>query len=274
MQINTTHPFAPAATVKIPLAEGKGLKVEPTAMLACKNLDVSTGLKGSKAAVALRYFFGGESLFQNVYKAKTGGGWIAFEEELPGQIGTYSLKPGTSLTMGSGAFVAADENVSVATIYGGISGWWKGVGFAKQKATLEKGSEGRVFFDTAKGIVKEIKITEEDGPIIVDNNNTVAYSGELSVTTRKLGGIFSTLFSGEGTVNEFRGRGSVFVGSGEKDIAHNLFEQIVKGLTDAVIPSKGTMFTLAGLYVVLNSDFAVQVAKIAACRLDPKLCNK
>lgn len=254
---------------RIPLEEGQSIVVEPTAMLACHNVDVKTGKKGDVFSVAARYFFGGESIFRNVFTAKQGGGWIAFEEELPGQIGSYTLAPGTSLMMGKGAFVAADNNVKVTTIYGGISGWWQGLGFAKQKATVEEGENGRVFFDTAKGVVKEIKITTEDGSIIIDNDNTVAHSGELTVTVRKLGGVFSTLFSGEGTVNEFRGNGSIFVGSGEKEFAHNVFEQVVNGITNALIPSKKVVCTLLGLYVVLNSDVAVKVAEYV---LHGKMC--
>jgi uncharacterized protein (TIGR00266 family) len=258
---------------RIHLKEGQSIIVEPSAMLACYNLDVTTGKNDNIFSVASRYFFGGESLFRNEFKAKQGGGWIALEEELPGQIGSYTLAPGTSLMMGRGAFVAADKNVKVITVYGGFSGWWKGLGFAKMKATVEEGESGRVFFDTAKGVVKEIKITREDGPIIVDNDNTVAHSSELTVTVRKLGGIFSTLFSGEGTVNEFRGNGSIFVGSGEKDAVHNVFEQIVNGVSIALIPTKATICTLLGLYVVLNSDVAVKVAEYGVRALNGKMCE-
>jgi len=274
MEINPNQNYIQTAyeAHRIPLKEGQSIVVEPTAMLACQNVDVKTGTKDSVLSVAARYFFGGESLFRNEFTAKQGGGWIVFEEELPGQIGSYTLAPGTSLMMGKGAFVAADKNVKVTTIYGGVSGWWKGLGFAKQKATVEEGENGRVFFDTAKGVVKEIKITREDDPIIVDNDNTVAHSGELTVTVRKLGGVFSTLFSGEGTVNEFRGNGSIFVGSGEKDAAHNVFEQVVNGISNALIPSKVTIYSLLGLYVVLNSDVAVKVAEYGLQMLNGKMC--
>ena len=274
MGINQTQNYIQTAyeAHRIPLKEGQSIVVEPAAMLACQNVDVKTGTKDSALSVAARYFFGGESLFRNVFTAKQGGGWIAFEEELPGQVGSYTLAPGTSLIMGKGAFVAADSNVKVTTVYGGLSGWWKGLGFAKQKAMVELGENGRIFFDTAKGVVKEIKITREDGPIIIDNDNTVAHSGELTVTVRKLGGIFSTLFSGEGTVNEFRGNGSIFVGSGEKNVAHNIFEQVVNGVSSALIPGKVTICTLLGLYVVLNSDVAVKVAEYGLQMLRGKMC--
>lgn len=248
---------------KIPLGDGQSLRVEPTAMLACRNVEVKTGKNGSLFSVASRYFFGGESLFQNTFTGKKDGGWIALEEEIPGQIGSYTLKPGTSLIMGRGAFVAADNDVKITTIYGGVTGWWKGLGFAKLKATLDQGGSGRVFFDTAKGQVKELKITEADGSVIVDNNNTVAHSGELTVTVRRMGNLTSMMFSGEGSVNEFRGNGSIFVGSGEKAQALNLFEQIITGFTNVLIPSKFALATLGGLYIVLNSDMAVRITELA-----------
>ena len=205
----------------------------------------------------MRYLFGGETLFQNRYKAGKGGGWISFEEELPGQTASYTLKPGTSLVMGKGTFVAADSNVKIATVYGGISGWLQGLGFAKQKATLASGNEGRVFFGTVKGVVKQLNIDSKDGSIITDNDNTVAYRGELSVKVRKPGGVFSMLFSGEGVVNEFRGKGGVFLGSGEGEVSHNVFEQTINALRNACIPSKEVVIGLVALYIILNSDVAV-----------------
>lgn len=250
-------PFEPMHMQKLPLDEGKSLRVEPTAMLACRNVSVKTGTHASIFTLALRYLFGGESFFQNMFTGKPGGGWIALEEEVPGQIANYILQPGTSLIMHRGAFVAADEEVKISTIYGGITGWWKGMGFSKLKATLETGGSGRVFFDTVKGQIKELKITEEDGPVLIDNDNTVAHSGELTVTVKKLGGVVSTLFSGEGTVNEFRGNGSIFVGTGQTEKALNVFESIY----NALIPSSTELAMLGGLYIALNSSLVTQLAE-------------
>lgn len=52
--------FEPSEVKKIPLNEGESLNVEASAMLACKNVDMQTGVKGSVFSVAKRYFFGGE----------------------------------------------------------------------------------------------------------------------------------------------------------------------------------------------------------------------
>ena len=75
MSSSVTNSRDPSILRQIPLAEGEALNVEPEAMLACKNIEMKTGLNGSIMAVAKRYLLGGESLFQNSYWGGSGGGW-------------------------------------------------------------------------------------------------------------------------------------------------------------------------------------------------------
>ncbi len=199
---------------KIDLTEGQSLNLQSSAMLACKNVEIKTGFNDSFFGAVKRCIFGGETLFQNTYTAKEGGGWVALEETIPGQIGVYELYPGEALTIGRGCYVASDSNVKLSTIYGGVKGWWSGVGFVKLEATVTDEKVGRVFFDSMNSITKVIKIKEEDGPVIIDNTNLVAYTDQLQVAVRMLNGLKSLFFSGEGIVNEFKGNGLVFVGSG------------------------------------------------------------
>lgn len=239
--------FEPADTKKIALKEGQTLNVEASAMLACKNVEVKTSLNGSISSVVKRYFLGGESLFQNSYSAKKGGGWVVLEEAVPGQINTYELEPGKSLIMGQGAYVASDKNVKISTEYAGISGWWKGIGFAKLKATISDENKGRVFFSSSEGIAKAITINESEGPVIVDNNNMIAYTDSLKVTARKMGNMKSFFFSGEGSVNEFSGNGTVFLGSGESAARGNMLEKTVKIIAQAILPDAVTLINRVAL---------------------------
>lgn len=198
-----------------------------------------------------------KALFQNTYLAKNGGGWIALEEAVNGQIISHELQPGKTLTIGRGAFVASDSNVKVETKYAGVSGWWKGVGFAKLKASITDDKPGRVFLNSAYGVSKVIKISETDGPVIVDNNDLIAYSDELQISICKMGGFKSLLFSGEGSVNEFKGNGIIFVGSGESAARENYGEKIIKAICQSVVPDPVTLInrvTLLGLiYLVAYS---------------------
>ena len=211
--IASSTSFRPVDLQKIFLKEGESFNVEPSAMLACKNVEMKTDLNGSISAVAKRYLFGGETIFQNTYTAKKGEGWIALEETIPGQISAYELKPGESLSIAKSAYVASDQNVKISTNYAGVASWWKGLSIVKLTAVTTDGKNGRVFFNSEEGIIKAIEVKGNEGPTIVDNNHLVAYTSGLQVSIRKIGGLKSLLFSGEGTVNEVIGNGWVFVGS-------------------------------------------------------------
>ena len=262
MNLIDLHPQSPthfksAEIKKIFLNEGESLNVESSAMLACRNVEIETGFNGSLFSVFKRYFFGGESLFQNSFKAKNGGGWIALEEAVPGQINAYELKTGKTLTVGRGAYVASDSNVKISTDFAGILGWRNGLGLVKLKASINNGDRGRVFFNSREGIAKVIKINQEDGPIIVDNNNLVAYTDDLEVSIRKMGGLKSLLFSGEGIVNEFKGNGLVFVGSGKNAARENISEKILNLVFRTILPNPVTLLNrvmiLGMVYIVARS---------------------
>ena len=80
---------------------------------------------------------------------------------------------------------------------------------------MDRDKVGRVFFNTTGGLVKELKIDAQEGPVRVDNKHIVAYTDRLQVTTGIPAGIKSYLLSGETYVNTFTGTGSVFIGSGD-----------------------------------------------------------
>lgn len=253
---------------KISLNEGQSLNVEPSAMLACKNVEMETRLNGSVFAVAKRYFLGGESLFQNCYTAKEGGGWIALEESLPGQINAYELQPGKNLVIGRKAYVAADQNVKVSFHYAGAKGLFRGVGAVKLKASVIDKQSGRVFFNSMEGITKAIVISEETGPVIIDNEDIVAYTDTLQVSRRKLGDMKTLFLSGEGFVNEFKGNGTVFVGSGQKVITSNLVDRIIKAAAQFVLPEPKELanrLTAIGLIYLIgrysNLDLLVRATR-------------
>src|SRR3989339_726851 len=127
-----TYSYSASKASKIWLSSGDSLTVEPSAMLACENLELTTGFHKSVFEVAKRYFFGGEALFQNTFSVAKGKekGWIALEEGFPGQIGSYDLKKGDELTLAKGSYVASDTNVKIQVLYNGVLGWMQGMGIS------------------------------------------------------------------------------------------------------------------------------------------------
>lgn len=248
--VGTNHSFQPLQM--IPLEEGQRLNVQTGSMHACKGVDVTSKLNGSIWNAVKMVFLGGEGFFINTYTSQEKNAWLALEEGHRGQVASYKLRPSEKLIMQRGAFVAADTNVSVSPGFAGVSTWFKGLGLWKLKASLKEGSEGRIFFDTKYGIVKEIKIAKEDGPVLIDNDHIIGFTDSLNFTWKKIGNVKTVLFSGEGFVNEVTGDGTVFVGTTTtKDDKENYVRKAVTGmineLTDGKSPAIVIATALAGL---------------------------
>lgn len=244
----------------IPLESGQELRVEPGAMHACKNVDLTTGLNGTVWEVAKHYFLGGESIFANTYKATDKGAWVALEEGHQGQVASYQLSPGETLYLQKGAYVASDSHIKINTCFSGFSYFFKGLGLWKIAASASQDAPGRVFFDTKNGVIKAIEVNEEKGPVLLENDSIVGYTDKLSLSLRRLGNTKTTLFSGEGFVNETKGSGTVFIGTGvTKAEKSNYIERMVVSTIETLTDGKLTaasIATLAGFIIAATSRAA------------------
>jgi uncharacterized protein (AIM24 family) len=185
-------------------------------MLAYQNCAMATHFAAGSLWEKLKsYALGGELLWRNSFTAQKGGGWIALEEQMPGQIVMQDLSPDRpALMIRGGAYLASNDNVQFETRYLGLSGYFAGKGTAVQRAFVEEGT-GKVFFHADGCTVRALPVRPEDGPLIVDNDMILAYSENLACELKNPGSSTSSfLFSGEGMVCEFSGDGIVYVASG------------------------------------------------------------
>jgi uncharacterized protein (TIGR00266 family) len=93
--------------------------------------------------------------------------------------------------------------------FGGLRTLFGGEGLV----LLECVGDGDVFVNSYGGIT-EVPV---NGKFIVDTGHIVAFDATLDFRVRSIGGIKSFLFSGEGLVCEFSGRGTVYVQSRNLD---------------------------------------------------------
>lgn len=151
-----------------------------------------------------RKMFLGESFFRNTFHADNSAGEVTFAPSLPGDIMSYDMTGG-ELIIQQQSYLASATTVEIETKWGGFKSFF---------------GEGKMFwiraFGTgplalnAFGAVKEIDI---DGSYIIDTGHIVAFEPGLQFEIKRVGSWFSTIFSSEGLVCRFSGKGKLFIQS-------------------------------------------------------------
>ena len=164
-------------------------------------MDVKARLLGGLLRAFIRKLTGGESLFVGEYHSNQGG-QVTFSPSRPGMVVRRTMNR-DSITLTSGSFMACTPGVQLRTKFGGLQSLFSGEGLF----FIECSGEGELFFNSFGSIVeKEIR-----GSFIVDTSHVVAWEQGLTYSIRGMGGLKSTLLSGEGLVMEFSGAGKIYL---------------------------------------------------------------
>jgi uncharacterized protein (TIGR00266 family) len=198
------------ATATLTLAPGESVRAEAGAMLShSEGVTIDTGASGGLLSSLKRSVLGGESFFQNTFTAPDTGGEVTLAPPLPGDLVQVDLD-GT-LYVQSGSYLASATSVSLDTAFGGGRTFFGGEGFF----LLELSGTGETLL-SSYGAIDERQL--EDGEtFVVDTGHVVAFDGTASFDVDRVGGLRSTLFSGEGLVCTFRGPGRVWTQSRSAD---------------------------------------------------------
>lgn len=205
--MNNEIKFGPSfASLFLTLAKGESVRTESGAMVGMStNLDLATKAYGGFFKALIRKLFGGESIFQNTYTAQTDGAMLILSPTLPGEIRHCEIASGNPMILQASAFLACSPDVSMKTKYGGLKSMLSGEGLF----LLEIGGQGDLWFN-AYGNIVEVNV---DGEYIVDTGHIVGFEPGLSFSVRKVGGLKSLIFSGEGFVAAFKGKGKLYIQS-------------------------------------------------------------
>jgi len=203
MQIEILH--RPAYSLAVArLAPNERIRAEPGAMVSfSEGVDIETKMEGGLFKSLGRAVLGGESLFQNFWKAGPAGGEVTLAPELPGDIALVELQ-GEILMVQSGSFMASEESVQIDAKLSGKA-FMAGEGLS----ILQASGRGKLLV-SSYGAIYEKTI----GPgerYVVDSSHLVAFDGTIQVRPRPVGGLKSTLLSGEGLVIELTGPGRIFI---------------------------------------------------------------
>ena len=198
--------FRPSYSLaKVTLAGNEKIRTESGAMVSMSaDLAVETQARGGLLSSLARTVLGGESFFLNTYTALDAGGEITLAPTLPGDIMVIPMTGGTLLVQ-SGSYLACSETITVDTKWGGAKTFFSGEGFFM----LRVSGSGTLIL-SSYGAIHEVKLAQGQ-KYIVDTTHLVAFDETIGYQVKTIGGVKSTLFSGEGLVVELTGPGTVLL---------------------------------------------------------------
>lgn len=186
------------------LESGEALVAEGGAMVSMSaTLEIRTSTRGGLLKGLARSILGDENFFQNTFRAKDGPGELTLAPALPGDI--IELDLAGEMLLQSGSYLASQPDITVDTKWGGAKSFFAGEGLCLLKAS-GRGS----LLVSSYGAMHEKQLAAGER-YVVDTGHIVAFDGSTSYQVRRVGGIKSTLFGGEGLVAEFSGPGRVLL---------------------------------------------------------------
>lgn len=196
--------YKPAYTLlEIKLEAGERIEAESGAMVYMSpGIEIATKTKGGVFGAFKRGILGGESLFTNTFSAKSRG-VLGLAPPYQGDISHHRLN-GETLYIQNGSYIASSPELSLDTKWGGAKSFFSREGFFLLKMT--GAGDG---FISSFGAIHEVKLKGES--FTIDTGHMVAFTEGLDYSVKKIGGIKSTIFSGEGLMAEFRGTGTLYL---------------------------------------------------------------
>ncbi len=189
---------------RVGLEQGESVKAESGAMVSMTGtVDIETRMQGGFFSSLARKVLTSESFFQNTFTAARGPGEVTFAPALPGDIHLRELR-GEDLILQSGAYLASATGVQMETKWGGAKTFFSREGLFLLRAY----GLGPLLF-ASYGAIVEVQVPPSG--YVVDTGHLVAFEPALHWDVRKVGGMKSLLFSGEGLVCHFSGQGKLWL---------------------------------------------------------------
>lgn len=193
------------------LGGGERIHVESGAMVSMSGgMTLETNATGGILASLKRSVLGGESFFMNTFVAPAAGGEILLAPPLPGDMTVLELS-GPPLLVQSGAYVASSEGVSIDTQWGGAKTF-----FAREGLFLLRCAGSGNLIISSYGAIHEHNLAPGE-VYTVDTGHLVAFEDGIGFRVRAVGGLKSTLFSGEGLVVDLTGPGRLLMQTRSSD---------------------------------------------------------
>ncbi len=198
------------ATVEVTLEAGEQVRAEAGAMVGYGDgIEMETNATGGFLKSLRRGLFGGESFFQNTFTAAESG-TVTFAPPLPGDIVHHELD-GETVYVQSGSYIASDPALDLGTEFGGARTF-----FGSEGLFLLRIEGTGPLFMSSYGAIEERELSPDE-TYTVDTGHVVAFEETTDFAVRRVGGLKSTLLSGEGLVAEFSGEGRIWLQTRSQD---------------------------------------------------------
>jgi uncharacterized protein (TIGR00266 family) len=188
----------------VTLEAGESVVAEPGAMVGhSTSVTMDTGTSRDGLLSSAKSLLGGESLFANEFTATDESGTVTLAPPSPGDVMAHELRDETLYAV-DGAFLAATGDIDIDAELGGLKSM---LGEASLTPLALKGT-GTAFVDAYGGLAKlELEAGES---YVLDNEHLIAWDDDIEYSVERVGGLKSTLLSGEGLVFEFTGPGTAW----------------------------------------------------------------
>lgn len=189
----------------IRLGPNEEIRVEGGAMVGMsQGVTIETKAAGGILKSLARSVLAGESFFQNTFRAPANGGEVTVAPALPGDLFVLELR-NESLLVQSGAYVASEAGVNLDTKWGGAKTFFASEGLIMLRAS----GTGKLLLSSF-GAIHEVNLGAGE-TYTVDTGHLVAFTEGIGFKVRRVGGLKSTIFSGEGLVVDLTGPGRVLL---------------------------------------------------------------
>jgi uncharacterized protein (TIGR00266 family) len=186
------------------LAPNERIRAEAGAMVSFSTgVEIETKAAGGLLKSLGRSLLGGESFFQNFWKAGPQGGEVTLAPKLPGDISMLELKGETAMVQ-SGSYLASEDGIELNSKISGKA-FMAGEGLS----ILEAKGNGKLLVSSYGAIYEKTLAPNEK--YTVDSSHLVAFDASMGVQPKAVGGLKSTVFSGEGLVIEMTGPGRILI---------------------------------------------------------------
>lgn len=203
--MNIDIQFRPSYSLAIvKLEPNERIRADSGAMVSFSStVEIETKAEGGFLKSLGRAVLGGESFFQNFWKAGPQGGEVTLAPELPGDIVLVEMS-GQPMMIQSGSYLASENGIEISTKFSS-----KAFKAGEGVSMLEATGSGKLLVSSYGAIYEKTLAAGEK--YIVDSSHLVAFDSSMDVQTRGVGGMKSTLLSGEGLVVEMSGPGRLFI---------------------------------------------------------------